>query len=34
MNSQQFEIWGRIDQLDFISSQGDLVEMSESINLD
>jgi 2'-5' RNA ligase len=33
LNSQKFEIQGRIDRLDIISSQGDLVETIESINL-
>ncbi len=33
LNSQQFEIRGRIDRLDIITSQGDLVELIESINL-
>ena len=33
LNSQQFEIRGRIDRLDIIASQGDLVETIESINL-
>jgi 2'-5' RNA ligase len=33
LNSQQFEIRGRIDRLDIISSQGDLVETIKSINL-
>ncbi len=33
LNSQQFEIRGRIDRLDIIASQGDLVELIESINL-
>jgi 2'-5' RNA ligase superfamily len=33
LNSQEFEIRGRIDRLDIISSQGDLVETVESINL-
>jgi 2'-5' RNA ligase len=33
LNSQQFEIRGRIDGLEIISSQADIVEMIESINL-
>jgi RecB family exonuclease len=33
LNSQQFEIRGRIDRLDIMTSQGDLVESIESINL-
>jgi 2'-5' RNA ligase len=33
LNSQQFEIRGRIDRLDIITSQGDLVDSIESINL-
>jgi 2'-5' RNA ligase len=33
LNSQMFEIRGRIDRLDVISSQGDLVETIESIEL-
>jgi hypothetical protein len=34
LNSQQFEIRGKIDRLDVVSSQADLVETIESINLD
>jgi 2'-5' RNA ligase len=34
LNSQQFEVRGRIDLLDIISSQGDLVKTIKSINLD
>ncbi len=34
LNSKKFEISSRIDRLDIISSQGDLVETIESINLD
>jgi 2'-5' RNA ligase len=33
LNSQQFEISGRIDRLDIIWSEGDLVETIESIDL-
>jgi 2'-5' RNA ligase superfamily len=33
LNSKKFEICGRIDRLDIISSQGDLVETIKSINL-
>jgi hypothetical protein len=33
LNGQHFEIRGRIDRLDIISSQGNLVETVESINL-
>jgi 2'-5' RNA ligase superfamily len=33
LNSQQFEIRGRIDRLDVISNQGDLVETIKSVNL-
>lgn len=33
LNSQQFELRGRIDKLDIIWSEGDLVETIESINL-
>jgi 2'-5' RNA ligase len=33
LNSQQFEIRGRIDQLNVISNQGDLVETIESVDL-
>jgi 2'-5' RNA ligase superfamily len=33
LNSQQFEIRGKIDQLDIIWSEGDLVETIESIQL-
>jgi 2'-5' RNA ligase len=33
LNSQQFEIRGRIDRLDIITSQRDLVESIESVNL-
>jgi 2'-5' RNA ligase len=32
LNNQQFEIRGRFDRLDIISSNGDLVETVESIN--
>jgi 2'-5' RNA ligase len=33
LNSQQFEIRGRFDQLNVISNQGDLVETIESVDL-
>ena len=33
LNSQHFEIRGRIDRLDIIWSEGDLVETIESVNL-
>jgi 2'-5' RNA ligase len=33
LNSQQFEIRGKIDRLDIISSKRDLVETVESIDL-